>query len=274
MTYETIELAIRDSIATIMLNRPDRLNAYTVGMGAEIADALGRCDEDDDVRAVILTGAGRAFCAGLDMAGGEETFSRLDLEPRADGPRRGPIDVRKPVIAAINGHAVGVGLTLAMQCDVRLVADDAKLGFVFVSRGIIPEANASWILPRVVGLSVACDLLLTGRTFSGREAAELGVASRALPAADVLPAGRALAEAVRDGAAPVSVAITKRLLWESLEVSRTESLEAETQLLRWAGGQPDAAEGARSFLEKRSPRWVLRPSRDLPDWPLRPGAAC
>jgi enoyl-CoA hydratase/carnithine racemase len=167
---------------------------------------------------------------------------------------------------------VGVGLTIAMQCDIRLVAEDAKLGFVFVSRGIIPEANASWILPRVVGLSVACDLLLSGRMFSGREAVELGVASRALPAAEVLPAGRALAETVRDSTAPVSVAITKRLLWESLEVSRTESLAAETRLLHWIGGQPDAAEGVRSFLGKRPPAWVLRPSRDLPDWPMRPSA--
>ena len=175
--------------------------------------------------------------------------------------------MRKPVVAAINGHAIGVGLTLAMQCDLRIVAREAKLAFAFVRRGIIPELGSHAILPRVVGFSRAADLLLTGRTFRGEEAAALGVASEALPAEDVVPRAREWARDVAANAAPVSVAIAKRLLWESVTETPAETMAKEKPLLAWIGKQPDAAEGVRSFLERRPPEWKLSASTDLPDWP-------
>lgn len=267
--FETLILDVADSIATITLNRPERMNAYTALMGRELAAAMRRCDEDDEVRAVVVTGAGRAFCAGLDLDSGGDAFSpdSLKQHEQGRGEGRSPIDVRKPVIAAMNGHAVGIGLTIAMQCDIRIAAEEGKYGFVFVSRGIVPENNSNWILPRVVGSAVAAELMLTGRIFSGTEAAALGVAGRALPAAEVLPAARALAEQIRDNTAPVSVALTKQLLWHALESTRMQSLAAERALLGWVGAQPDATEGVQSFAEKRPPRWSLRVSTDLPDWP-------
>jgi enoyl-CoA hydratase/carnithine racemase len=175
--------------------------------------------------------------------------------------------VRKPVIAAINGHAVGVGLTLAMQCDLRLVAGDAKLAFSFVRRGIIPELGSHSILPRVIGFSRAADLLLSGRTIRGEEAAELGLASEALPAEAVVPRAWEWARDVAVNAAPASVAIAKRLLWEGVTETAPETMAKEKPLLEWVGKQADAAEGVRSFLERRPPEWKLRPSTDLPKWP-------
>ncbi len=270
--YKHILFAVEDGVATITLNRPEKLNAYHFALGAELATAYARCDADDAVRAVILTGAGKAFCAGADMGGGGKTFDDVEGSRRAADPGRGgrrlaAYQVRKPVIAAINGHAVGVGLTLAMQCDLRLVASDAKLAFAFVRRGIIPELGSHSILPRVIGFSRAADLLLSGRTFLGEEAAELGLASEALPAKDVVPRAREWARDVAVNAAPASVAIAKRLLWEGVTETPRETMAKEKPLLEWVGKQVDAAEGVRSFLERRPPEWKLRASTDLPEWP-------
>ena len=270
--YEHILFAVEDGVATITLNRPERVNAFTFPLGAELGRAYARCDEDDAVRAVILTGAGRAFCAGADMGGGEKTFGDVEGGKRATdsgaGVRRlAAWQVRKPVVAAINGHAVGVGLTLAMQCDLRIVAREAKLAFAFVRRGIIPELGSHAILPRVIGFSRAADLLLSGRTFRGEEAAALGVASEAHPAEEVVPRARAWARDVAANAAPASVAIAKRLLWEGVTETPAETMAKEKPLLEWIGKQPDAAEGVRSFLERRPPEWKLSASTDLPDWP-------
>ena len=270
--YEHILLAVHDGVATITLNRPKRMNAFTFALGAELESAYGRCDLDDTVRAVVLTGAGKAFCAGADMGGGDETFDDVEggrrAAARGSGVRRlAAWQVRKPVVAAINGHAVGVGLTLAMQCDLRIVARDAKLAFAFVRRGIIPELGSHAILPRVIGFSRAADLLLSGRTFRGDEAAELGLASESLPADEVLPRALEWARDVADNAAPVSVAIAKRLLWEGVTETPAETMAKERPLLAWVGKQVDAAEGVRSFLERRPPRWKLRASTDLPEWP-------
>src|SRR2546427_7801691 len=271
MTRETIILDIQDQVATITLNRPERRNAYTARLGEELGEAYRECDEDDSVRAVVLTGAGSAFCAGADLEAGGATFSsdarRGRSTPRAQGAGIQAWQVRKPVIAAINGHAVGAGLTLAMQCDMRLVAEDAKLAFAFVRRGVIPELASHAIVARVAGLSNAADLLLSGRTFSGREAAELGVAGKALPAAEVLPTATAYARDLAVNAAPVSVAISKRLLWEALDTPIPELQRKEGVLFAWTGRQQDAKEGVMAFLEKRPPAWTLRPSADLPDWP-------
>jgi enoyl-CoA hydratase/carnithine racemase len=271
-SYEHILFGVEDGVATITLNRPEKMNAYHFALGAELSNAYARCDTDDAVRAVILTGAGKAFCAGADMSGGGKTFDDVEGTRRAadSGTRvRGlaAFQVRKPVIAAINGHAVGVGLTLAMQCDLRIVASDAKLAFAFVRRGIIPELGSHSILPRVIGFSRAADLLLSGRTFRGEEAAVLGLASEALNAKDVVPRAREWAREVAVNAAPASVAITKRLLWEGVTETPRQTMAKEKTLLAWVGKQADAAEGVRSFLERRPPEWTLRASTDLPQWP-------
>jgi enoyl-CoA hydratase/carnithine racemase len=269
MDREATILDVRDHVATITLNRPERRNAYTARLGLELAAAYYECDQDDTVRAIVLTGAGAAFCAGADLESGGATFDpdtrRDDAEQRPKGLQAW--QVRKPVIAAINGHAVGVGLTLAMQCDIRLVAEDAKLSFAFVRRGVIPELGSHVIVPRVVGLSNAADLMLSGRTFSGAEALARGIASEALPAADVLPAAVARARDIAVNSAPVSVAISKRLLWEGLTESVPTMERKETALFTWTGRHQDAKEGVVAFLEKRAPAWTLHPSTDMPDWP-------
>jgi enoyl-CoA hydratase/carnithine racemase len=271
-SYQHILFAVEDGVATVTLNRPKRMNAFHFALGAELERAYARCDEDDTVRAVVLTGAGKAFCAGADMGGGDKTFDDVEGARRAADPGRAARrlaawQVRKPVIAAINGHAVGVGLTLAMQCDLRFVARDAKLAFAFVRRGIIPELGSHAILPRVIGFSRAADLLLSGRTIRGEEAAALGLASEALPAEDVVPRAREWARDVAVNAAPASVAIAKRLLWEGVTETPVETMAKEKPLLAWVGKQADAAEGVRSFLERRPPEWKLRASADLPEWP-------
>ena len=260
MAYETVLYDAADGVATITLNRPDKLNAWTAQLGAELGDAMATADDDDDVRAVVVTGAGRAFCAGADLSGGE--FGGGASAPKLR--ERWPWQLRKPVIAAINGPAVGVGLTYPMQCDVRYVADDAKLAFAFVRRGAIPELAAHAIVPRVAGFSVAAELLLSGRTFLGAEAAELGLASKALPAAEVLPAALALAQDIAANTAPVSVAVSKRLLWESIDRSVAETLKVENPLFAKVTRLDDAREGIASFVEKRPPKWTGRPSLDTP----------
>jgi enoyl-CoA hydratase/carnithine racemase len=269
--YQTLLLDVDDAgVATLTLNRPEALNAWNGRMAGEVDAALRALDLDDAVRAVVITGAGRAFCAGADLGRGGDSFAPSDAPPEP-GARQTPFSeafwpcqMRKPVIAAINGHAIGVGITFPMTCDVRYVAEDAKIQFAFVRRGMLPELASHAIVPRVVGLSRAADLLLSGRMFSGREAAEIGLASAALPAADVLPAARAHAREYRL-AAPASVALSKRLLWEGLGLGVAEMMRREVPLFAWAGRQPDAREGVVAFLEKRDPAWKLRPSVDLPE---------
>jgi enoyl-CoA hydratase/carnithine racemase len=269
MTYETILLEVKDRVATVTLNRPERMNAWTPQMALELSDALVACNADDAVRAVVVTGAGRAFCAGADLGAGGKTF-RSDEgrqgQPRpARRPEVYPWEIDKPVIAAINGHAIGVGITYSMMCDVRFVAEEAKIQFAFVRRGVIPELSSHAIVARVAGLSNAADLLLSGRIIRGTEAAAMGLATRALPAAEVLPAALERARDIAVNAAPVSVAISKRLLWEGLTASVREMGRREAPLFLWAGNQQDAHEGVVSFLEKRAPDWQLQVSRDKPD---------
>jgi enoyl-CoA hydratase/carnithine racemase len=271
MDFETLRLELADAgIATLTLHRPEALNAWNGRMAYEVDQALRALDQDDRARVVVVTGAGRAFCAGADLSGGDDRFAAGPDATRPGHRERGPVEqamwpflLRKPVIAAINGHAIGVGITFPMTCDVRFVAEDAKLQFAFVRRGVIPELASHVIVPRVVGLSSAADLLLTGRIFRGREAAERGLASRALPAEQVLPAAREHAREYLQ-AAPVSVAISKRLLWEGLTTAPLDMMRREMPLFHWSGAQPDAREGVQSFLEKREPRWQLRPGKDLP----------
>jgi enoyl-CoA hydratase/carnithine racemase len=263
-----LRVHLEDGVATLELYRPAQRNAFSGRMGEELGRAYRQCDADDSVRAIVLTGAGSAFCTGADLADGAASFAApRDAHFSAAAVDPPAFALRKPVIAAINGHAIGLGLTLALQCDLRLVARDAKLGIVQVRRGVMPDAYAHWTLPRLVGMARAADLLLSGRRFSGEEAVALGIASRALPAAEVLPAALAIARDIAKNTAPLSVAFSKRLLWESGSLTPEQVERKETALHRVLMGQPDAGEGVLAWLEKRPPRWQGRVSRDWPEWP-------
>ena len=266
--YKFVKVEVKERVAILTLNNPDAMNAIGKDEHHELEMVFEDMNEDNEVLAVILTGAGRAFCAGADLERGGETFSNRDRSPAARGGAEAPVvypyAIGKPVIAAINGAAVGVGLTYPMLCDMRIVADDAKLGFVFTRRGMMPELGAHLLVQRVVGFSTAADLLMSGRVFRGEEAAALGLASEALPRDQVLERAIAIARDYRL-TAPVSVAITKRLLWEGLETGFAAMQQRENRLFAWLGNQPDAREGIESFVQKREPAWRLSASRDLPD---------
>jgi enoyl-CoA hydratase/carnithine racemase len=264
-----VHVRVEDGVATLTLDRPAERNAFSGRMGRELGEAYRTCDASDDVRAVVLTGAGSTFCVGADLAAGSSTFERRgEPEFSAAGVDPPAFDVRKPVIAAVNGHAVGIGLTLAMQCDIRIVAREAKCGFLHVRRGVIPDAYSHWTVPRAIGFARAAELFLTGRTFTGEEAAAMGLASRALPAVEVLPAALEIARDIAVNVAPLSAALCKRLLWEGQALGREAVERKETALHHVVMGRADALEGVMAFLEKRTPRWQLRVGRDWPErWP-------
>jgi enoyl-CoA hydratase/carnithine racemase len=269
VSYQDIQFDIEDRIATITLNRPEHSNAFSGTMGTEIGQAYQRCDLDDDVRVVIITGAGREFCVGADMGSGGATFQSQDRENFSAGAGIEPPawEVRKPVIAAMNGHAVGIGLTIAMQCDIRLAAVEAKYGIVQVRRGVIPDCYSHWTVPHAVGFARATELFLTGRLFRGGEAAAIGIATHALPADQVLIEATAIARDIADNTAPLSVAISKRLLWESPRLTREQVGDKETELHHHVMGRSDAIEGVMAYLERRPPQWQLSVVDDWPDWP-------
>jgi enoyl-CoA hydratase/carnithine racemase len=277
MDFEEIRYELDGHVATITLDRPDRLNAFTGTMARELIAAFDAADADDAVRAVIVTGAGRGFCAGADLGGGAGTFDWRDRQEDGGVPRDtgGRVSLRifestKPVIAAINGPAVGVGITMTLPMDVRLAAEGAKIGFVFARRGIVPEACSSWFLPRIVGISQAMEWVASGRVFQAEEALAAGLVRSVHPADDVLPAARALADEIATSAAPVSVAVSRRLLWTMLGARHPmEAHRADSRALFSRGQSADAAEGVTSFLEKREPDFPDRVSDGLP--PLFPG---
>ena len=246
-------------VATITLNRPAQRNAVGDGMREELADAYRTCDRDDDVRAIVLTGAPPAFCAGADLAAGEETFAAPGPGFSAAGIDVPAWTLSKPVIAAVNGHAIGLGLTLALQCDIRFFAADARYGVVQVRRGVVGDACAHWVLPRLVGIATAAEILLTGATFDGNRAVQLGLGSRVLDADEVLPAALAMAHDIADNAAPMSVAASKRLLWDSFDLDREAVGRRETEIHLALMGHDDAKEGVRAFMEHRPPSWTGRP---------------
>lgn len=267
MDQEDIRFEIRDRIAIITLHRPEHLNAYSGRMGLELGEAYRTCDQDDSIRAVIVTGSGRAFCAGADMSAGEDTFAQQDETTfSAAGVDPPAWEVRKPVIAAMNGHAIGIGLTLALQCDLRLAANEGKYGILQVRRGVMPDAYSHWTLPRLVGLERAAYLLLTGRRLTGAEAAEMGIALRSLPADEVLPAALEIAQDIAENTSPLSVAVTKRLLWESPGLTKEQVGIKETELHHHLMGKPDALEGPVAWLERRAPRWSSSVTQDWPQW--------
>lgn len=257
-------------VAVLTLNRPERRNAFSGTMGRELGRLYRELDNDDDVRVIVLTGTPPAFCAGADLSAGSETFAApTDIEFSSSPVTPAAFELRTPVIAAVNGHAIGIGLTLAMQADIRIVADDAKYAIPQVRRSVLPDAMSHWTIPRIAGVAVATDVLLTGRTFGGREAARMGMASRSLPADEVLPAAMEMAVDIATNGAPMSAAMSKRLLWESARFGygpdRVAQLETELHL-RVMGGE-DAAEGVRAYLERRDPQWSSRLSRDWTELP-------
>lgn len=257
--YRTLQTSVEDGVAILTLNRPDRRNAVGDGMRAELADAYRRLDASDAVRVIVLTGAPPAFCAGADLAAGDATFAAPGEGFSAAGVDVPAWSLGKPVIAAVNGHAIGLGLTLALQCDIRYFAADATYGVVQVRRGVVGDAYAHWVLPRLVGIANAAEVLLTGVTFDGRRAVELGLGSRVLPNDEVLPAALALAADIAANTAPMSVAASKRLLWDSFDLTRAEVGARETAIHLAVMGHADAAEGVRAHLERRAPRWTGRP---------------
>lgn len=263
--YQTLLVDHDRGVTTITLNRPDQMNAMDSTMSGELTDAIISFDADDDTRAIVVTGAGRAFCAGADVSGSKPpgTGDR-PIGPSEPPPLR-PWELRTPIIAAINGAAVGMGITYPMMWDIRIAAEDAKIGFVFTRRGLVPEGNASWLLPRLVGAGTALELLLTGRILSGTEAAEIGLVSKAVPRDQVLATAMELATDLAANTAPAAVAVTKRMVYRYLESGdRWAARREELQMFAWAGRQPDAVEGVRSFLEKRPPDWNGVSADDLP----------
>jgi enoyl-CoA hydratase/carnithine racemase len=269
------------NLATITLDRPDRLNAFTRVMARELIAAFDTADADDHVRVVLLTGAGRGFCAGADLAGGASTFAGRGAAPEGtiEGMPRdlgGVVSLRiaaslKPVIVAVNGPAVGVGATLTLPADIRIAADTAKFGFVFARRGLVPEAASSWFLPRLVGISQAMEWVATGRMFDAEEALTGRLVSRVVPADQLMPTARSLAAEISDNTSAVSVTLSRRLLWSMLgEPTPWEAHRLDSRAISVLGRSPDAAEGVESFLQKRTPQFSA-PVGDyldvVPPWP-------
>ncbi len=282
-TFETLLYAVEDGIATITLNRPDKLNAFTARMAQELIAAFDATDADDAVGAVIVTGAGRGFCAGADLSAGAATFDyeargeAAREEVKVDGVNRdsgGRVTLRifdslKPVIAAVNGPAVGIGVTMQLAMDIRIASENARFGFVFARRGIAPEACSSWFLPRLVGISQALEWCYSGRVFPAAEAKEGGLVRSIHAPDDLLPAARAIAREIIDNTAPVSIAITRQMMWRGLTASHPmEAHRADSRAIQARGAALDAREGVTSFLEKRQPAYPNKVSSDLPDiWP-------
>jgi enoyl-CoA hydratase/carnithine racemase len=299
MSYQTLLYEVSDHVLTITLNRPDRLNAFTGAMMNELIAAFDAADADDDVRASIVTGAGRAFCAGADLSEGTKTFdfaARADRPDKQGTPQRpdggidyshesvrdggGRVSLRiyeclKPVIAAINGAAVGVGATMLLPMDIRIASSDARFGFVFNRRGITPEACSSWFLPRAVGISQALEWTYTGRVFPAQEALEGGLVKQVVAPDALMDTARALAREIAENSAPVSVALTRQMLWRMLGADHPmEAHKIDSRSIYARGRMEDVKEGISSFLEKRPPVFTEKVSKDMPDfvpwWEPRP----
>ncbi|WP_103727651.1 crotonase/enoyl-CoA hydratase family protein [Novosphingobium sp. HII-3] len=285
MPYETITYEVVDRIATITLSRADRLNAFTETMMNEMIDAFDHIDSDDDVRAVIVTGAGRAFCAGADLGDGAGTFDAVGIEDspvRADGSLDyskesardggGRLTLRihrclKPVIAAINGPAVGIGATMTLPMDIRLASENARIGFVFSRRGIVPEAASSFFLPRIVGISQALEWCFSGRVFQAAEALQGGLVKAVLPAEELLPAAREIAREIVENTSPVSIALIRQMMWRGLGMTDPmQAHQVDSRGILSRGRSRDVAEGVTAFLEKRSAAFPDRVSSDMPDY--------
>ena len=279
MPYETITYSVENQILTLTLNRPEQMNAFTTTMADELLHAFDAADADDDVRVIVVTGAGRAFCAGADLSSGGKTFDYDQLEegeatkPGSETRDTGGLvalrifQSTKPVIGAINGAAVGVGVTMTLPMDIRLASDKAKFGFVFCRRGIVPEAASSWFLPRVVGISQAMEWSARGNVFPAEEALAGGLVKSVHPPEDLLARAYEIASDIAQNAAPVSVALTRQMMWRMLGANHPmEAHKLDSRAVAARGRQADAREGIDSFLEKRPASFPDRPSADMPDF--------
>ena len=282
MAYQQILFEQDGPVLTITLNRPQKLNAFTADMMAELMDAFDRADEDDTIRAVVVTGAGRAFCAGADLSGGADTFNRNTARPADTAHRESGgmlalriFDCKKPVIAAFNGPAIGIGLTMTLPMDIRLAADTASFGLVFTRVGIVPEACSSWFLPRIVGIGKALSWVQSGRVFDAAEAKASGLVEKVYSPSALLPAAHTMAREIAEHTSALSVALSRQLLWKMLTADHPMAAnQAESRILADIAGKADAREGVQAFLDKRPPRFTLgATARDLPDfypwWPQR-----
>jgi enoyl-CoA hydratase/carnithine racemase len=280
MAYRTLRIDLERGVLTVRLHRPERLNAFSTEMQRELLALLEEIDANDEIRVAIVTGEGRAFCAGADLGGGGGTFDRSGEEASTAHRDGGGLvalrlyECRKPVIAAINGPAVGVGVTMTLPMDLRIASDRARFGFVFARRGIVPEACSSWFLPRVVGISQAMEWLATGRIFSAEEALAGRLVSRVVPHDELLPTAHALAAEIVENTSAVSVALARQMMWKMLGADHPMAAhEVDSQAIYAMGKSPDGYEGVQSFLEKRPARFTMKVSEDLPDffpwWPER-----
>ena len=286
MATETIATEVKDQILTITLNRPDKLNAFNATMQRELIEAFDDADRNDDVRVVIVTGAGPGFCAGADLSSGADTFDRDarrgPVKRNADGKvdysdpnvrdGGGQVTLRifksvKPVIAAVNGAAVGIGVTMQLPMDIRIASEDARFGFVFSRRGIVPEAASSWFLPRIVGISQALEWTYSGRVFSAQEALAGRLVSKVVPPSELIPTARAIAKEIVDNTAPVSVALIRQMMWRMLGADDPmEAHKIDSRGIYERGRSADVKEGVVSFLEKRPAKFGDKVSSDMPPY--------
>lgn len=281
MKFTQIQYDLKDRILLITLNRPEKLNAFTVKMKDELIEAFTRADEDDEVRVVVVTGAGRAFCSGDDLSGGgfedlEESKGSLDEHRDGGGLLTLKIyDLKKPMIAAINGAAVGIGITMTLPMDIRIASENAKMGFVFTRRGIVPEACSSWFLPRIVGIGQSMEWILTGRLFPALEALQYGLVSRVESPGKLMSTAYGLAKEIADHTSAVSVSLSRQLLWKMLGADHPmEAHRMDSRSVYYLAHSPDGLEGVASFLEKRPAAFKMKPSKDMPKfypwWKERP----
>lgn len=275
MSYKEVIFEKSDKIGIITLNRPERLNAFTWTMGNEMRAALTEVENDPELRVSIITGAGRSFCAGADLAGGGGTFNLEDMpeemkKERANAPPsllKWCFALKKPVIVAYNGPVVGVGVTMTLPFDIRIAAESARIGIVFNRRGITPEIGCAWLLPRIVGISAAAEIMYTGRLLSAQEALDFGLVSRVVPDDELMPTAKALANEIAINCAPVSVALTKKMLYDFLTATDVAEMEeTNKQYFLYSGKTPDAMEGVMSFMQKRKPEWSMKVPGDMPDF--------
>jgi enoyl-CoA hydratase/carnithine racemase len=286
--HRTIDVTVTERVMCITLDRPDRLNAFTVGMQRELCAALDEADADDGVRAVVVTGRGRGFCAGADLGAGGDTFDltaaggddAATASDHAEGDEGGGLHrdegglvalrifaSTKPVIAAVNGPAVGVGATMTLPMDVRLAGESARFGFVFARRGIVPEACSSWFLPRVVGISTACEWAYSGRVFGAEEAHARGLVRSVHPDGELLDAAMELASEIAASTSAVSIALTRQMMWRMLGADHPMAAHRiDSAAIASLGQSADAREGVMSFLEKRPAAFTDSPGADMPAW--------
>ena len=275
--FEQILYEVENKVALITLNRPDKLNAWTVTMMNELIEAFDMADKDDEVRVVIVTGAGRGYCAGADLS--PENFGKRE-EQRKEAAQGGKVprdtagqlttkifNTSKPAIAAINGPAVGVGITMTLAMDIRYASENAKIAFAFNRRGMFPEGCCTWFLPRITGFAQAAELIYTGRLITAQEALDFGIVSKVLPADDLLPAAKALAREIADNTSSLATAMSRQVLWKMLGANHPmEAHRIESKALYYMQRSPDLLEGVQSFLEKRPPDFKMKPSTDMPDF--------